>query len=124
MKGRDIKLLICASILGTPYDGTFKIESVWKMLCSKFLQSVQAAKKSSVEDAQAQWTTYNNLDQWFDDARRDHCQCGLETHNVILNDNGTAHSELNFCSDNVFCHIINMDETHHDLSITSNKGSS
>jgi hypothetical protein len=101
LKGRNIKRLIGASVLGTPYHGTFKVESAWKKLRSKFPQSVQAAKKMSVEDARAQWTTHDNLDQWFDDARRDLLQSGLVTDDVILNDNGTVHSELNFCSDDV-----------------------
>jgi hypothetical protein len=101
LKSRKIKRLIGASVLGTPYDGTLQIESAWKKLRSKFPQAVPAAKKMSVKDARAQWTTHNNLDQCINDARRDLLQSGLVTDDVILNDNGTVHSELNFRSDDV-----------------------
>jgi hypothetical protein len=63
LKGRDVKRLIGASIVGTPCEAAFQIELVWRKVCSKFPAALQAANKISVEDARAQWTTYDNLDQ-------------------------------------------------------------
>jgi hypothetical protein len=79
LKGRDVKRLILgALIVGTPYEeAAFQIESVWRKVRSECPAALQAANKISVEDASAQWTTCDNLDQWFDDAKKDLIGTGL-----------------------------------------------
>ncbi len=74
--GWDIKQLIGAS-KGTAFNNTCKVEAALKKLCIDFPESLQAATKLSVEDAQASWTTDNKLNQWFDDARKDLIESGL-----------------------------------------------
>jgi hypothetical protein len=69
----------------------------------------------SINDGCAQWTTFDNLQQWFDNGKKDLIKTGL----VIRN--GVSVSELDFRSDDVQQHIINMDEKHHDLSISGNR---
>ena len=123
LKGRDVKRLIGASIVGTPYEAAFQIESVWRKVRSEFPAALQAANKISVEDARAQWTTYNNLDQWFDDVKKDLIGTGLVEDKVVLDADGKLVSEVSFKSDSQQ-RIINMDETHHNLSITGDKGGS
>ena len=122
LKGRDIKRLIGASMKGTVFENTFKVETAWKKLRIDFPESLQAATKLSVEDARASWTTHNNLDQWFDDARKDLIKSGLVKELEVRNPDGTLQSELDFRGEDVKRRIINMDETHHNLSITGNKG--
>ncbi|KAI2492854.1 hypothetical protein MHU86_21695 [Fragilaria crotonensis] len=79
----------------------------------------------SVEDARSKWTTHDNLQQWFDDAKKDLISTGLVIDREVRNGNGDLLSELDFRSDQVTRRIINMDETHHhDLSITGDKGGS
>ncbi len=123
LKGRDVKRLIGASIVGTPYVAAFQIESVWRKVRSKFPAALQAANKISVEDARAQWTTYNNLDQWFDDVKKDLIGTGLVEDKVVLDADGKLVSEVCFKSD-LQQRIINMDETHHYLAITGDRGGS
>jgi hypothetical protein len=123
LKGRDVKRLIGASIVGTPYDAAFQIESVWRKVRSEFPAALQAANKiSAVEDARAQWTTYDNLDQWFDDVKKDLIGTGLVEDKVVLDADGKLVSEVCFKKDSQQRISINMDETHHKLAITGDRG--
>jgi hypothetical protein len=125
LKGKDLKRLIGASIVGTPHANLYKPESVWRKACAEFPDALQAATKIAVEDARAQWTTYDNLNQWFDDAKKeDILATGLvEDEKVFDAENGALVSEVRFKQDTER-RFINMDETHHDLSITGDKGGS
>jgi hypothetical protein len=69
MRGRDLKRLIGASIAGTQHEGLFQMQSVWRKVHQEFPDALQAANKIPIEDARTQWTTYDNLNQWFDDVR-------------------------------------------------------
>ncbi len=120
LKGRDVKRLIGASIVGTPYKAAFHVESVWRKVRSKFSAALQAANKISVEDACTQWTTYNNLNQWFDDVKKDLIGTGLVEDKVVLDEEGKFGSEVCFKSDS-HLRIINMDETHRNLAITGDR---
>ena len=122
MRGREIKRLIGAAILGTPYNEQFTIESVWRKVRREFPEHLQAASNMSVDDARAQWTTFDNLQQWFNDAKKDLIETGLVIDAEVRDTDGVLVSELDFRSDEVRRRIINMDETHHDLSITGDRG--
>lgn len=123
LKGRDLKRLIGASIVGTQHETAFKVESVWRRVRKDFPESLQAANKISVDDARAQWTTFDNLNQWFDDVKRDLLTTGLVVDEEVYNNEGGLVSEVRFKKDTER-RIINMDETHHDLSVTGDKGGS
>ena len=122
LRGRDIKRLIGAAVLGTEYHDKFKVQSVWKKVRREFPEKLQATSKLSVDDARGQWTTYSNLQQWFDDAKRDLIDTGLVIDREVRDNHGNLISELDFRSDEVRRRFINMDETHHDLSITGDRG--
>ena len=124
LSGKQIRRLIGAAISGSAYEGMFNVETVWKKLRNDFPVTMQAATKLSVDDARAEWTTFENLNQWFDDAKRDLIKTGLVVDEPVLDDKGNVTSELNFRSEEVKRRIINMDETHHDLSITGDKSGS
>jgi hypothetical protein len=121
MRGREIKRLIGAAVIGTQYHGTFTIESAWRKLRREFPEELQPGNKMSMDDSRAQWTTYSNLQQWFDDAKNDLIGSGLVIDAEVRDVNGVLLSELDFRSDDVRRRIINMDETHHDLSITGDR---
>jgi hypothetical protein len=121
LKSKDFKRLIGASIVGTEHEASFKVETVWRRLRTEFPESLQASTRLMVEDARAQWTTFDNLNQWFDDVKKDLIKTGLVLNQQVLNDEGAVVSELMFRKDTER-RIINMDETHHDLSITGDKG--
>jgi hypothetical protein len=123
LKGRDFKRLIGAAKLGTPYEKRFGVEAVWRKVRAQYPHALQAASRMTVEDARAQWTTHDNLDQWFDDAKADLLSTGLVDDIRVVDENGALLSEVTFKQD-VTRRIINMDETHHDLSITGDKGGS
>lgn len=121
LKGLDIKRLIGASIVGTPHETAFQVESVWRKVRSEYPDALQAANKISVEDARAQWTTHDNLNQWFDDVKKDLVATGLVEDKAVLDENGNVVSEVCFKCDSQR-RIINMDETHHNLAITGDRG--
>ena len=123
LKGRDIKRLVGASILGTRHEGSFKPESVWRKVRREYPEALQAAGRQSLDDSRAQWTTHDNLDQWFNDAKNDLLSTGLVVNEHVLDENGGLVSEVRFLKD-AERRIINMHETHHDLSITGDKGGS
>ena len=74
-----------------------------------------------MEDARTQWTTHDNLNQWFDDVKKDLVATGLVEDKVVLDENGKVVSEVCFKCDSRR-RIINMDETHHNLTITGDRG--
>ena len=123
LKSRDFKRLIGASIVGTEHESMFTTDSVWRKVLKVYPEALQAATKISIEDARAQWTTYDNLNQWFDDAKKDLVGTGLVVDERVLDEKGNVVSEVRFLQDTER-RIINMDETHHDLSITGDKGGS
>jgi hypothetical protein len=49
LRGRDIKQLIGEAIIGTKYDNTLKINSVWKKLRTRHPERLQAGTKVSIE---------------------------------------------------------------------------
>ena len=123
LRGKDLKILMGAAALGTPYEGTFKIESAWKKLRKVHPEKLQAANVATGEDARIKWTTYQNLQRWFDDAKADLLDSGLAFNNPVVNERGELLSEIDFrAGECVTRRIINMDETHHDLSITTERG--
>jgi hypothetical protein len=124
LRGREIKRLLGAAVLGTKYEKKFTVESAWRKLRSKHPERITAGGQVSMEDARSKWTTHDNLQQWFNDAKKDLISTGLVIDREVRNDNGELLSELDFRSDQVTRRIINMDETHHDLSITGDKGGS
>lgn len=122
LRGRDMKRLLGAATLGTKFEGQFTLESAWRKLRREHPEKLQAAKKLSVDDSRAEWTTHQNLQQWFDDAKRDMIETGLCIDQEVRGPSGELLSELDFRSDEVKRRIVNMDETHHDLSITGDRG--
>ena len=123
LKSKDLKRLIGASMAGTKYEGEFQPESVWRKVRDTFPEKLQAATKISVDDARAQWTTFDNLNQWFDDVKKDLLRTGLVDDVQVLDEEGGMVSEVFFKTDSKR-RIINMDETHHNLSITGDRGGS
>ena len=95
---------------------------MWKKACQQFPDKLQAANKVSVDDARSEWTTYENLQQWFHDTKRDLLESRLCIDQEVRDCDGNLVSELDFRSQEVKRRIINMDETHHDLSVTGDRG--
>ena len=100
------------------------MESVWKKVRTQHPDRIQAATKVSMEEARSKWTTVDNLEQWFDDEKVDLIKSGLVIDSEVRDAQGELLSELDFRSEEVRRRIINMDETHHDLSITGDKSGS
>ncbi len=123
MKGKDLRRLIGASMIGMAHANEYKIESVWQKTRTVFPDALQAATKIADEDALAQWTTYNNLNQWFDNVKNDLLKTGLVDDEIVLDDKGELVSEVQFKMHSK-PRFNNMDETHHNLSITGDKGGS
>ncbi len=89
-----------------------------------FPERLAATIQMLMDDTRTKWTTHDNLKQWFDDAKIDLVSTGLVIDREVRGGNGRFISEVDFRSDEVTPCIINMDETHHDMSVTGNKGGS
>ena len=83
------------------HHGTFTFESAWTKLRREFPEQLQPANKMSMDDSRAQWTTYSNLQQWFDDAKNCLIGSGLLIDAEVRDVNGVLLSELDFRSDDV-----------------------
>ena len=90
---------------------------------NKFPEALQAANKVSVEDAREQWIRCDNLNQWFDDVKKDLITPGLVDDEIVLDADGKLVSEVRSRKD-LHRRIINMDEAHHNLAITGDMGGS
>jgi hypothetical protein len=123
LRGKDLRRSIGASIIGTAHANLYKAELVWRKVRTEFPESLQAATKIAVEDARAQWTTQDNLNQWFDDVKKDLLATGLVENEIVYDKEGELVSEVRFKMHNKR-RIINKDKTHHDLSVTGDKGGS
>jgi len=122
LRGKDFKVIIGAAILDTRYEKRFSVESVWRKVLTVHPEQLQPASMAMADDARLKWTTYNNLSQWFDDAKADVIASGLVKDQEVRDINDNLISEIDFGGEDVKRRFINMDETHHDLSITSEKG--
>ena len=123
LKSVDIKRVIGAATLGTPMETAFKAETVWRKMKRDYPEKLQAVKLMSVDDSRAQWTTFSNLQQWFNDVKTDIINTGLVLDQELRHPtSGALVSELDFRSDEVRRRFVNMDETHHDLSVTGDRG--
>ncbi len=96
LRGKDSRQLIGASIVGTVHANLYKAESVWRKVRTKFRESLQAATKIAVEDAQAQWTTHNNLNQLFDNVKKDLLATGLVENEIVYGKDRELVSEVRF----------------------------
>lgn len=82
----ELKQFISASILGTPHaNSAYKVESVWQKARKEFPDVLQAATKIAIKDACAQWTTHNNLNQWFDNVKKNILATGLVIDENVFN---------------------------------------
>jgi hypothetical protein len=77
LRGRDIKRIMKAAVMGTKFDNQFKVESAWKKLRKRHPERLQAATKVTMDEGRSKWTTVSNLEQWFDDVKVDLINSGL-----------------------------------------------
>ncbi|KAI2495881.1 hypothetical protein MHU86_18622 [Fragilaria crotonensis] len=80
LKGKDLKQqLMGASILENPHANLHNPKSVWQKACAEFPDALQAATMIAVKDACAQSTKvdYENLNQWFNNVKKDKLATGL-----------------------------------------------
>ena len=104
LKGRDIKRLISASVVGTEHkENKFTVEWVWKMVRKEYPDASQ--------------TTYDNLNHWFDEVKVDSLKTGL------VDSKRELISEV-ILEPDTMRRTVNMDKAHHDFLITGDKGSS
>ena len=74
---------------------------VWKRVLAEHPNLLPATNKISIEDARSQWTTHDNVDKWFDDAKLDLIKSGFVRHVLVLDGSGKVESELDFLGEDV-----------------------
>jgi hypothetical protein len=62
---------------------------VWRKFLKEYPDALQAATKISIEDARAQWTTYDYLNQWFNNVKKDLLGICLVVDERMLDKQGT-----------------------------------
>ncbi len=88
LRGREIKQILGAAVLGTKYEDRFTVESAWKKLRTQHPEQLQAWTKVSMEEARSKWSTINNLEQWFDDMKADLINSGLVIDREVRDEEG------------------------------------
>jgi hypothetical protein len=61
LRGRDIKRMLKAAVMGTKFEITLTVEAAWKKLRNRHPEQVQAATKMTMDEGRSKWTTVNNL---------------------------------------------------------------
>jgi capsid protein len=94
IKGQDLKRLIGASIVGMEHEARFKVESVWRKDRREFPAVLQASTNLMVDNARAQWTTFDILNQWIDNVKNKLIKTGLVVNEQVLDGEGALVSEV------------------------------
>jgi hypothetical protein len=103
LNGKAIKRIMNTVVMRTKFDKTFIAESVWKELQTRHAGQLQAANRVTMEECRSKWKKVNNLDQWFDDMKKDLIESGLADDREVQDSEGQLLSELDFCSEDVKC---------------------
>ena len=69
VKPRHLKNLIAAALLDTDLKSVDK-EYIYKQFWKKYPHVVQPSKIMQVEERRGLWTTFGNLNQWFDGSKK------------------------------------------------------
>ena len=68
LKPRMMKALIAAAINSTEYSD-LSVDAIYKMFRAKFPDTVNPTKAMEMEERRSLWTTYPNLNKWFDGSK-------------------------------------------------------
>ena len=63
-----MKALIAAAINSTEYSD-LSVDAIYKMFRAKFPDTVNPMKAMEMEERRSLWTTYPNLNKWFDGSK-------------------------------------------------------
>mmetsp|Transcript_12722 Transcript_12722/g.26933 ORF Transcript_12722/g.26933 Transcript_12722/m.26933 type:complete len:164 (+) Transcript_12722:454-945(+) len=69
IKPKKMRAIIGAAMANTDYKEKLSVTYVYKMLRKKFPDTVQETKAMQVEDRHMKWTTYPNVNLWFDGSK-------------------------------------------------------
>ncbi len=75
-KPKRLKAIIGAAIANTKYKDELTVEYIYRELKNKFPETVQQSKPMQIKDCWMNWTTYPNLNAWFDGAKATLIQYG------------------------------------------------
>ena len=106
----------------TVWDGKISVDHMWKSLKQRYPDEFCPKTTSTVEDIRANWTTFNNLNEWFTHNKKPLINTGMFLDKKMILPNGGI-SELTY-SESVARRVISMDETNHPFSTEVDKGGS
>ncbi len=66
---KSMKAIIGAAIKNTPFKDRLSVEYIYKKLRHHYPDKIQQSKAMKVEDWRMNWTTYANLNLWFDGSK-------------------------------------------------------
>ena len=68
-KSKDIMAIKSASVKNTKYQDSVNVQYTYERIRLSEAERMQNSSVRGVEDIRCQWTTYEKLNQWFDDAK-------------------------------------------------------
>lgn len=69
-KPKKLKAIIGAAIANTLFKNNLSVGYIYKQLRHRFPNKVQQSKAMQVEDCRMNWTTYPNLNAWFNGSKQ------------------------------------------------------
>jgi len=79
LSSSEIRATMLAAVEGTEHEENFSVEYAWRRLRKEFPDEVTPVAKLQVDDIRGEWTTWEKMNQWFDDSKK------------VLVDNGLAY---------------------------------
>ena len=68
-KAKDIMSIISAAVKNTKHQDSVNVQYAYERIRLSEAERMQNSSIRGVEDIRCQWTTYEKLNQWFDDAK-------------------------------------------------------
>ena len=68
-KAKDIMAIISAAVKNTKHQDSVNVKYAYEKIRLNEAERMQNGSVRGVEDIRCQWTTYEKLNQWFDDAK-------------------------------------------------------
>ena len=115
-------MLIQAATNGTRWEKKVNIDRIWKRLRENYPHEFSPKTTSTVEDIRASWTTYSNINNWFDNNKQPLINTGLFIDKPMTLSNGEI-SELTYNEESER-RVICMDESDHPFTTETDRSGS
>ena len=121
ISGAKVRSMLSAAVEGTK-NPTFNSNWAFERLLDEFPEDVNPVIANQQEAIRNTWTTWSNINKWFNLNKRTLLESGLAIDEPMTLPDGTV-AEISMDADTLR-RIINFDETEHTLSTVIDRGGS